>query len=108
MADENIEEIMTQIQNHFNPELAKDANARIQFNLTGKQGGDWAMIIKDQTCTVEKGKIDNPNLTLKADAILATQVLMGEKDGMRAYLMGKLKLFGDLSLAMKLVTFFNK
>jgi putative sterol carrier protein len=66
------------------------------------------MAIKDQNCEVWEGKIEKPNLTLKSDAVLAIQVLSGEVDGMRAYMMGKLKLIGDLSLAIKLVKLFNK
>jgi putative sterol carrier protein len=66
------------------------------------------MEIKDQECVVNEEKIEKPNLTLKSDALLATKILSGEVDGMRAYMMGKLKLFGDLSLAMKLASLFNK
>ncbi len=108
MAESNVKEIMEQIPNYFNKELAKGLNSTIQFNLTGEQGGDWYMIIEEQTCAVHEGKIEKPNLTLRSDAILATKILSGEEDGMRAYMMGKLKLMGDLSLAMKLVTLFRQ
>jgi len=107
MPEPNVKEILEQIPAHFNPELARDVNARVQFNLTGEQGSNWGLIIKDQTCSVQQGEIENPNLTLKADAVLATRILSGEEDGMRAFMMGKLKLKGNLSLAMKLVNFFK-
>lgn len=107
MPEINVNELMDQIPSHFNAEAARDVNARIQFNLTGDQAGKWTMLIKDQTCSVEKGEVADPNLTLRADAVLAAQILMGEVDGMRAYMMGKLKLIGDLSLAMKIVKYFN-
>jgi len=107
MPEINVSELMGQIPSYFNAEAARDINARIQFNLTGDQAGEWTMLIKDQTCSVEKGEVADPDLTLKADAVLAAQILMGEVDGMRAYLMGKLKLVGDLSLAMKIAKYFN-
>lgn len=108
MSELNVKEIMSQITSHFNTDLAKDIEANIQFLLSGEQGGEWGMAIKDQKCEVWEGKVEKPNLTLKSDAVLATQVLSGDVDGMRAYMMGKLKLIGDLSLAIKLVKLFNK
>jgi len=108
MSEVSVNDIMSQIPSHFNREMAKDINANIQFSLSGEQGGEWGMAIMDQKCEVWEGKIEKPNLTLKSDAVLATQILSGEVDGMGAYMMGKLKLFGDLSLAMKLVKLFNK
>lgn len=108
MPEANVKEIMSQIPSHFNKEVAEDIRASVQFSLSGEQGGEWGMMIKDQKCEVWEGKVEKPNLTLKSDAVLATQVLSGEVDGMRAYMMGKLKLIGDLSLAMKLVNLFNK
>lgn len=108
MSEVNVADIMMQIPSHFNKEMAKGINANIQFSLSGEQGGEWVVAIKEQKCDVWEGKIEKPNLTLKSDAIVATQILSGEVDGMRAYMMGKLKLLGDLSLAMKLVSLFSK
>lgn len=108
MPEANVKEIMSQIPSHFNKEVAEDIHASVQFSLSGEEGGEWGMTIKDQKCEVWEGKVEKPNLTLKSDAVLATQVLSGEVDGMRAYMMGKLKLIGDLSLAMKLVNLFNR
>lgn len=108
MTELTVKDIMTKIPSHFNKDKAKGINAKIQFSLSGDQGGEWGMEIKDQECVVNEEKIEKPNLTLKSDAILATKILSGEVEGMRAYMMGKLKLFGDLSLAMKLASLFNK
>ncbi len=107
MPEINVSELMDKIPSYFNAEAARGVNAQIQFSLTGNQAGEWTMRIKDQSCSVEKGEVVDPHLTLKADAVLAAQILMGEVDGMRAYLMGKLKLVGDLSLAMKIAKYFN-
>jgi putative sterol carrier protein len=63
--------------------------------------------IEDQTCEVEEGKIDNPDLTIKANAEDGVNVLTGKLDAMRAYMLGKVKVFGDLSLGMKLTKLFN-
>ncbi|MCJ7695956.1 MAG: SCP2 sterol-binding domain-containing protein [Anaerolineaceae bacterium] len=103
MIDIDVCKFMEQIPSIIDPELTKDVDARILFVLSGDQGGEWGLIINHQTSSITQGRIDNPNLTLKSDAILAVQVLSGEVDGMRAFMMGKLKLLGDLSLAIKLI-----
>ena len=108
MPELTVKEIFHTMCDHFDAEAAKGINARIQFLLSGDQATEYAMAIVDQTCKVNEGKIDNPNLTLKADAELVTKVLSGEVDGMKAYMMGKLKLIGDVSLALKLIKLFSK
>ena len=65
------------------------------------------MHIKDGTCQVEEGVTDNPTLTLTSDGEFFRDVLLGEEDGMKGFMMGKIKLAGDLNLAMKLTSFFK-
>ncbi len=107
MADVDVRALMKSIPDRFLPEAAKGVDAVIQFMYSGEQASDWVMVIKDQTCKVEEGKDENPDLTLKADAEDGVNVLLGQLDGMRAYMLGKIKVYGDLSLAMKLMNFFD-
>ena len=108
MADVNVQEIMTEIPNHFNQEKAKGITGVVQCTFSGDQASDWVIRIQDQACTVEEGKADDPNLTIKADAQDGVNVLTGKMDAMRAYMLGKVKVFGDLSLGMKLTNLFDK
>jgi hypothetical protein len=41
LAELEVKEIMAKIPSHFNKELAKGINAKIQFSLSGEQGGEW-------------------------------------------------------------------
>lgn len=107
MNDVNVKTLMQEIPEYFNPEKAKGVDGVIQFVYSGDQASEWVMTIKDQTCMVEEGKTDHPDLTIKADAQDGVNVLTGKLDGMRAYMLGKIKVFGDLSLAMKLMNFFD-
>ena len=63
--------------------------------------------IKDQTCSVREGKVEKPDLTLKADAEVGTNVLMGKTDPMKAFLFGKIKVVGDIAFGMKLAKLFS-
>lgn len=98
------------IQNHekaFKPEVAEGVEAVIQYHLTGDEGGDWIITIADDKCTVAEGEAENPKMTLTADAQDFKDVLTGQANGMQYFMQGKLKLAGDLNLAMKLTSFFK-
>ena len=98
------------VKNHekaFNPEAAEGVDAVIQYKLTGEEAGDYIITIKDGKCTTEKGEAENPNMTLTADAQDLKDVLLGKANGMQYFMQGKLKLSGDLNLAMKLTSFFK-
>ncbi len=91
----------------FQPEKAGDLNADILFNLQGEQGGDWTLHIRDGTASVEQGKTEGARLTLTAQADDFLGLITGELNAMSAFAQGKVKLKGDLSLAMKLMDFFK-
>ncbi len=107
MADLAIEDLMAKLPSAFLPEKAAGVNAVVQFNLSGERGGDWYVTIHDQACTVEPGAAQAPNLVFSAAAQDCLDILTGKLDGMRAFMTGKLKLSGDMGLAMKLVGFFR-
>ena len=46
-------------------------------------------------------------MTLTADSQDYVKIFTGELDGMQAFMQGKIKLAGDLNLAMKLMQMFK-
>ena len=108
MPDELTPEILfSRMPKAFQPEKAVGVDAVIQFDLSGAQGGQWVATIKDGKCAVEKGKVENPKLTLSADAVDYVGIFTGKVNPMAAFGEGKIKLKGDLGLAMKLMNFFK-
>jgi putative sterol carrier protein len=108
MPDELTPEILfSRMPKAFQPEKAVGVDAVIQFDLSGAQGGQWVATIKDGKCSVEKGKVENPKLTLMADAVDYVGIFTGKVNPMSAFGEGKIKLKGDLGLAMKLMNFFK-
>jgi len=107
MSEITVKELMDRMPKAFLPEKAKGVEAVIQYHLTGEEGGDWIITIKDGQCTVEEGVTENPTLTLEADAQDYKDVILGKLDGMTAFMQGKLRLKGNLNLAMKLTGFFK-
>lgn len=100
-------ELMSKMPKAFLPEKAPGLDAVIQFKFTGAEAGDWYAAIKDGACTVEQGAHPSPKMTLSADSADYVKIFTGELDGMQAFMQGKIKLAGDLNLAMKLMTMFK-
>ncbi|NLN70340.1 MAG: SCP2 sterol-binding domain-containing protein [Chloroflexi bacterium] len=107
MTDIDVHLIMSSIPEHFNAERAKGVSGVVQCTFSGEQASEWVIKIQDQTCSVEQGVASNPDLTIKADAEDGVNLLRGKLDPMQAYMLGKIKVFGDLALGMKLINFFD-
>ena len=91
----------------FKPERAAGTNAVIQYDISGEGGGTWNAVIKDGTCTVAEGTGTNPALTLQMSAQDWLDMTSGKANGQMLFMSGKLKLKGDMGLAMKLGSMFS-
>ncbi len=108
MSDQgSIESIMTGMPKRFLAEKAGNTNVIIQFQLSGAEAGDWAVLIQNGTCATQKGTVANPNMTLIADSQVFKDVITGKVAPMKAMMEGGLRLQGDFSAAMKLVEYFK-
>jgi putative sterol carrier protein len=99
---------MQQAISSFQPEKAAGINAKIQFHITGNQGGDWVASIQDQKLNVEIGTAPNPNLTLSADTQDIFNLVHGKLNPMQAFMQGKVQVKGDMGLAMRLMDLFKR
>lgn len=107
MSEITVRELMNRMPRAFKSEKAGDLDAVIQYHLTGEESGDWIITVKDGQCSVAEGIAENPNMTLTADSEDYKDVIVGNVNGMTAFMTGKLKLAGDLNLAMKLPDYFK-
>ncbi len=104
----SISDLMSKMPGAFLPEKAQGVNAVIHFKFTGENAGDWNATIKDGKCDVAQGEPSGPaTMTLTADSADYVKIFTGELDGMAAFMQGKIKLGGDLNLAMKLMQMFK-
>lgn len=107
MADYTVEQLIRNHEKAFIPEKAEGLSAVIQYHLTGEEGGDWIIYINEGKCKVEEGVTDTPTFSLTSDARDFRDVLLGKANGMQYFMQGKIKLAGDLNLAMKLTSMFK-
>ncbi len=83
---------------------AQEVNAVFQFCLTGEDGGDWTVDLK--TPEVRTGKDEDADCTVHMETTDFVDMVTGKLPGPAAFMQGKLRLDGDIALAMKLQELF--
>jgi putative sterol carrier protein len=101
-----VQETFAAMPGRFRPDKASGTSATIQYDVSGEGGGTWHAIIKDGACTVNQGAATTPNLTLQISAQDWLDMLSGKQSGQMLFMSGKLKVKGDMGLAMKLGSMF--
>jgi putative sterol carrier protein len=102
-----VKETFDQMPGRFKADRAAGTNATIQYDISGEGGGTWHAVIKDGACTVAAGPGTNPSLTLSMAAQDWLDMTTGKQSGQMLFMSGKLKLKGDMGLAMKLGSLFQ-
>jgi len=91
----------------FNSQAARDLKATLQFEVTGKQTGDWFLSVEDGKCTYHEGKANAPNLTIITPSEVWLAIANKEMDGQQAFMEGRYKAIGDMSLLMRIRSLFG-
>jgi putative sterol carrier protein len=100
-------EIIEAMPSAFLPERAKGLTATYQFELTGEGGGNWVLEIANQQCQVKEGVVADPDATISLAAADYLALVKGEIDVMRAFMMGRIKVKGNVGLTMKFLNLFQ-
>jgi putative sterol carrier protein len=97
-------EVFTEINNRLTSDPSKSAgvNAVYAFDLSGDDGGQYHIALKDGTADVGEGTPENPNITITMKGEDFVDLATGKLDGTMAFMSGKIKIKGDMGLAMKL------
>jgi len=85
------------------PELAKDINAVIHFNITGDAGGTWTVDLTKAAGWVTVGASGTPKMTITVSDQDFVKIRQKQLNAQMAAMQGKLKFKPmDMGLAMKL------
>jgi putative sterol carrier protein len=90
-----------------NSEKAKEINAIYQFDVTGEGGGSWTVDLTRDSGWVSQGKADNAQCTIELSGEDWLAIMNQTLNPMQAFMMGKLRVSGDMGLATKLGTVFE-
>ena len=78
----------------------------LQWNITGDQAGKWAFKIVNGQGEVIPGGVEKPDVTFTVSDKDWLAITEGKLDAMNAFMTGKLKVTGDMMLAMKVPNLF--
>ncbi|MCB1154003.1 MAG: SCP2 sterol-binding domain-containing protein [Deltaproteobacteria bacterium] len=85
-----------------NPDSVAGMNCVYQFNVTGDEAGEWHADLTGEKAEIKQGPHASPNCTITVKGEDFVNIANGKLSGQMAFMTGKLKIAGDMGLAMKL------
>jgi putative sterol carrier protein len=107
VSETTINDLIDLLCRSFQPDRSNGIETEVQVHLTGEKGGDYGIVIKDQTCHAKPGILEAASLKLEAAAQDILDMYEGKLDPMKAFMQGKLRIIGDKAMALKLTTMFR-
>jgi len=84
------------------PDLVTKINAVYQFNISGPGGGQWQVDCTQPGGAISTGTAPAARCTVAATDADFLAIVNGKMNAQMAFMSGKLKIQGDMGLAMKL------
>jgi putative sterol carrier protein len=106
MQTSGIRDFFRQLPSKLDVDAAEDVDAIYQFDLSGAQGGQYVVTIREGACQVKEGRHDDPHVILSMAGEDCVKVLNGELSGPAAAMSGRIRISGDMGLAMQLKALF--
>ena len=103
----NASEAFTNMGQRFDAGKAAGVSGSIQFDLTGEGGGKWGVKIGGGTYELIEGGVPSPTTTLTMSTSDFLSMVNGTLNAMAAFMQGRIKLQGDMGLAMRFQTMFG-
>jgi putative sterol carrier protein len=79
----------------------------VQWNITGAQTGSWALEIGGGVTRLIPGGTDNPDTIITTSDETWIAIAEGKQDPMKAFMTGKVKVSGNMTLALKVTQLFQ-
>jgi len=97
-------EIFKEMQKRMDANPGKLAGIKgvFQFDIGGADPGVHSVAIADGKATVSEGSSASPSVTISMASNDFLEMVEGRLDGITAFMGGKLKVTGDMALAMQL------
>ena len=99
---ETCRELLERMPLTFNASAAEGLEAVYQFEVYGDEEFLAHLRISKGTCTYQDGRAERPNLTIKTPADVWLRISRGELSGQQAFIEGRYKVEGDMSLLLKM------
>ncbi len=103
----SVKEVFENIDQGFQPAKAEGVDAIFQFVLTGDDGGTYWIRVANNQAEVHEGQSEDPTMTITSTAEDYLALVNGDLNPMMAFMQGKIKVKGDMGLALKLQALFG-
>lgn len=107
MASMNVGELFEELATQLDGDAARGLDRTLQWNITDADPGVWAFVIKDGQGHLVPGGVAQPDTTFTTSAETWMAIAEGRQDAMKAFLTGKMKVSGDMMLALKVPKLFS-
>lgn len=97
-----VKEYFETLPRRFQAQNAGGIDAIFQFELSGDGGGTYHVVVKDGAMTVIEGAHASPTVVLKMTGDEYVKMANGKLDGRMAFMSGKMKVSGQIPMAMKM------
>lgn len=94
------EQIANRLADPTEGAAAREIEAIYQFNITGEGAGDW--VVDLHTGKVFAGTSDDADCTITVASEDLVDLVKGDVVGPQLFMMNRLQIAGDISLAMRL------
>jgi putative sterol carrier protein len=103
---ETLHQLAQKMNDHS--EGVRGVNTAYQFDLSGDEEGVYQVVIRDEQVQVFQEVKEEPNCTLQLSDKNLLKLIAGNLNPTVAYMSGKLKIKGELGLALKLQAILKK
>ena len=103
----SVADVFNNIEEHVNLSRLAGVNATLQFEISGPGGGNWCVNIVEGAPSTACTKCEAADITLLVSDEDWLKIVSGELSVQTAFVTGRLKIRGDMTLAMKLQTLFS-
>jgi putative sterol carrier protein len=91
----------------FQADKAGSAKAVINLELTGDEGGEFALDIADGKCEVHEALADPADVKVTMSAADFALLTKGRLNPVQAFMGGKIKISGNVGMVMQMLNWFN-
>jgi len=104
----SLQQVFAGLPTIFSKDAAKGLTAIYQFDFSGEKTAQYCVVIENETCSVQEGRHPSPHMTLSMSGQDYLDMVNGKLNPQMAFMSGKMKISGDMGLAMKMQSLFPR